>query len=508
MSHDRKLGPSDRNDENDELDLIEEIHSRDELAVARDSQLYKSIASQVQEICDAIQPEFEEELPAPSFVDDAAPRIPETLDATGLTLHQLADLILKVIYLNGTLSGYDVGKQLKLSFGVVEEGLEFLKQQRLVEVSSGELMGPISYRFVLSESGIKRARDAFEECRYVGPAPVSLEEYQAQCRKQSTRMIQFTLTQFHQALAHLVIDKTLLDQLGPAILSGQCIYLYGPPGNGKSVIGKAVAQLMNRCGGAIYVPYAVAVDQHIVTVFDPSMHHTVETSNKMVDLSESAILDGGLDYSDPRWRLVKRPVVIAGGELTLDMLDLRYNSTSGFYSAPMHMKANGGIFMIDDFGRQQVPAAALLNRWILPLEERIDALTLATGKKFHIPFEQLTIISTNLTPQDLGDPAFLRRIRHKIQVPSPSREQFRAIFRRMCDQRRIQYDDWIVSQMLESRYNQDNPPKSSDPRDLLEVIHSICRFRGEAFHLSEELLAEAWHNCLSNDSLAELGETR
>ena len=424
------------------------------------------------------------------------PEPPQSLEQAGLSLSQLSDLILKLIYLNGSLTGFDIAKQIRLPFSVVDDGLAFLKDERCLEVSSGELAGRLSYRFLLTDHGRKRAREAFDECRYVGPAPVSLESYREQCLRQSTRNIGLSPSEIRHAFRDLVLDETLVSRIGPAILSGQSMFLFGSPGNGKTVLAKAIGALMNECGGDIYVPYSVTVDRHIITVFDPSLHQSVVAAPEVSLVAEMTpvINDNGEEF-DQRWRRITRPVVMTGGELSLGMLDLKYHSNSGFYTAPLHMKSNGGVFLLDDFGRQLVPPAELLNRWILPLEEKHDYLTLSTGKKFLVPFEQLIIFSTNLSPTDLVDEAFLRRIRHKIPISAPSESQFREIFRRCCEQKGVAYDDWIVTQLLRTQSNEKRPPKSSDPRDLLDIMQSICRFREEKFHLSEDILSEAWREC-------------
>lgn len=497
-------------------DLSDELMSGEAVDLPED--IYNRIVEQVQQICNSVEAseeaskvvqvedeklelEFKQVEAEDRHVQDdreiiRAPQAPQSLQESGLSLSLLSELILKLIYLNGSFTGFEIAKQLRLPFSVVDEGLAFLKTERALEVNSGEIAGRLSYRFSLTDQGRKRSREAFDECRYVGPAPVSLDVYLQQCLLQSTRNVAFSPDEIREAFREMVIEDSLLNRLGPAVLSGQSIFLFGTPGNGKTLIAKAIGALMNRCGGEIYIPYAVTIDRHIITVFDPSIHQTVREPDSLEGEGNQkfgATLP--LDEIDHRWRRIQRPVIMTGGELSLEMLDLKFHASSGYYTAPLHMKSNGGVFLLDDFGRQLVPPAELLNRWILPLEERNDYLTLSTGKKFAIPFEQLIIFSTNLSPEKLVDDAFLRRIRHKIPIPAPSEAQFREIFRRCCAERSVHYDDWIVTQLMNSHYNRNRLPKSSDPRDLLDIAQSICRFKEQRFHLSEEVLAEAWREC-------------
>jgi len=427
----------------------------------------------------------------------AAPRSPGTLAETSLTLMQLSELILKQLSLHGNLLGAQLARQARLPFQVIEEVLRFLKDERCVEIASGELIGPASYRFNLTELGRRRAREAFEQCRYVGPAPVSLDEYIAQCRKQNVSGMACHREDLIAAFQNLIIRDGLLEELGPAVCSGKSIFLYGPPGNGKTMIAKGLGNFLNRHGGEIHVPYAIVAENSIITVFDPTIHQATDNAdvldNADLGIHNTADIVQAINQStpDPRWRRIRRPVVITGGELTLEMLDLRYNKSSNFYTAPLHIKANGGVFLIDDFGRQIVSPRDLLNRWILPLEELIDYLTLATGKKFAVPFEQLTLFSTNLDPRELVDEAFLRRIRHKIQIGSPDRELYTEIFKLNCQLRNIPYRDSAVEYMYRNYYDAGKPPRSSDPRDLLEIVQSICRFRNQPVALTDDLIAEA-----------------
>jgi len=432
------------------------------------------------------------------------PESPVSLAESGLTSGQISELILKQLYLHGTLRGVDIARNACLPFQVIDECLRLLKDDQCVEVSSGDVIGRASYTFHLTQTGRTRAKEAFDFCRYVGPAPVPLTHYVEQCRRQTVTGINCTPEALREAFEDLIIKPELLAELGPAICSGKSIFLYGPPGNGKSQIAKGLGRFLNQHGGDIYVPYAIQTENNIITIFDPTLHQTVDDEKLSTLLGQSRgsshndahsaqsinrlLLE---NHSDLRWRRVQRPVVVTGGELTLDMLDLRFNKISNFYVAPLQVKANGGVFMIDDFGRQLVTPRDLLNRWILPLEERIDFVTLATGKKLPVPFEQLTIFSTNLDPTELCDDAFLRRIRHKIKIDTPSRAIFTQIFNATCDLHGIAHNSDAIAYLYDNFYDHGRAPRSSDPRDLLEIINAICRFRKEGPILTQELLQEA-----------------
>lgn len=425
-----------------------------------------------------------------------APRSPQTLSQCGLTLMQVGELTLKELYLHGSLLGVDVARHVRLPFPIVDEALRVLKGQKAIEVSSGDVIGMASYCFNLTDVGTRRAKEALEKCGYVGPAPVSLQQYNEQCRRQTVSAIDCSPSALQNAMEGMIVRDGMLAELGPAVCSGKSIFIYGPPGNGKTVIAKSLGRFLNEYGGDIYIPYAVQTDNAVITLLDPTIHQTTDDSELSSDDGNSE--DFISDTLDRRWRRIRRPVVVTGGELTLEMLDLRYNRTSNFYTAPLHIKANGGVFLIDDFGRQLVSPRDLLNRWILPLEERADFLTLATGKKIEVPFEQLTIFSTNIDPLELVDEAFLRRIRHKIRIDAPGREVYSDIFKLTCEAKGFTYSEDVVSYLFDNFYNRGKPPRSSDPRDLLEIVESICRFTGQPISVCPELIAEATERFFCN----------
>jgi predicted ATPase with chaperone activity len=422
-----------------------------------------------------------------------APSAPETLTQAGLTLGFLNDLILRTLYTRGTLLGLDLSRLLCLPFKVIEDPLKFLKDEKCVEVTGGDLIGRVSYRFTLTEVGRRRAQDAMQLCAYVGPAPVPLEDYVEQVYRQAVTGITVNPDTLRAAFSHLVLKEEMFSAIGPSIVSGKSIFIFGPPGNGKTAMARSIGDFMNTSGGEIYVPYAFLAENSIVTVYDQAVHQLAEESAEDRLEDQEATIRRLLNTGtvDPRWVRIRRPVIITGGELQLGMLDLRFNADSNFYQAPLHVKANGGIFLIDDFGRQLCSPKELLNRWILPLEDRHDFLNLANGKKFEVPFEQLTIFSTNLDPKDLVDDAFLRRIRHKVGVEAPTRDIYEKIFNANVRRLGMNQCAEAISYLYERYYDSGRSPRASDCRDLLETVQSICRYRKQPVQLTRELMVEA-----------------
>ncbi|HTL01891.1 MAG TPA: hypothetical protein VL243_06680, partial [Vicinamibacterales bacterium] len=312
-----------------------------------------------------------------------APPKPQDLQGTGLAWDTVAAIILKVLH-DGEASGMQVADRLCLPYSILEPLIEKLRLESLVEVKSAAGTGTAGYRYALTDAGRDRARRCFEACGYVGPAPVPLTQYTSYMKQLRDEKHDVFRERVSEGFTHLIVEPEMLDQLGPAIASRRAVFLYGPPGNGKSVMGEGIGRVI---GGDIYIPHALEVDGQIITMFDPVTHEA-----RARDEEGSVIRS---DYAvDGRWIRVSRPVITVGGELTLEMLDLRYGQMSAFYEAPVHLKANGGVLVVDDFGRQRVPARDLLNRWIIPLEARIDYLSLHTGRKFQIPFDVMIVFAT------------------------------------------------------------------------------------------------------------------
>jgi len=406
----------------------------------------------------------------------AYPPVPKTIEDTGLDASFLADLVLKHCFSLREFKLADIVRKIKLPLSVVDHIIETLQHEKMLEVKGGDGLARATYRFAITGPGQSRASGLLELCRYIGPAPVSLSDYRQKILAQSINKIVVNQQSLKQALSHLVINPNLLKALGPALTSGQTIFLYGPTGNGKSSIAEAIGNIIP---GTIFIPYAIYVDGELITVFDP-VNHIPVTSEK-----EDSTMDN-------RWLQVKRPVIISGGELTMRTLDLEFNPISKFYIAPLQMKANNGLFIIDDFGRQQIEPKILLNRWIVPLEKRVDFLTLHTGMKFSIPFDQLVVFATNLKPVDLVDEAFLRRIRYKIYIDYPSKEDFESIFRKTCEIKNVTFDPKAF-EFLQDIYEKIGVQRSANhPRDLLEHIIDQCRYYGRDPELTTEGVAEAW----------------
>ena len=421
------------------------------------------------------------------------PPSPTSLAETGLSLGFVCDLLLKMLFTQGTMLGIELSRKACLPFRLLEEAILFLKEEKCVEINGGDLIGTASYRFAMTDFGRQRARDAMEINAYIGPAPVPLNVYIKQANLQKVTGIPMTPSRLKAAFGNLVITDELIDTIGPAVVSGKAVFLYGPPGTGKTSIARAVGSYLNDYGGHIYVPHAVMAEEGVITMYDPIVHDPIDEDDEEGP-SDRAMVRRLLneDVADARWVKIHRPVIITGGELALDMLDLRPSGSANVYQAPTHIKANGGIFLIDDFGRQMCSPEELLNRWILPLEDRHDFLCLKSGKKFMVPFEQLIIFSTNLDPKDLVDDAFLRRIRHKIGIYAPPRHVYETIFNMYVKKLGMNECPEAIEFLYKTYYDTGRRiNRPSDCRDLLEIVVSVCRFQNEEVRLDVPLIEEA-----------------
>jgi predicted ATPase with chaperone activity len=404
-----------------------------------------------------------------------------TLEDTGLNLIQVADLAIKVMYFSGFMTAQRVADIIKLPFvGVVDQVIEFLKRERFIEARGQSGLGDAAVQYVIASKGTDKAREILERSQYAGPAPVPFETYLNAMREQNKGRVTATQDVLRKALSHLVINDKMMGKIGPAMNSGKSIFLYGPPGNGKTTISEAVGRVI--LGADIWIPYCFDVDGQIIRVFDEVNHAVLEADGEQRSMPVGV-------KRDPRWIRIKRPCIIVGGELTLSGLDLIYDSVNKFYEAPFQVKSNGGMFLIDDFGRQQVRPRDLLNRWIVPLEKGVDYLTLATGRKIEVPFNVLIVFSTNLDPADLVDEAFLRRIRHKIEVGDPSPNEFAEIFRRACDAKRVPYDENGLKYLIQEWYiKRERRLRAVHPRDILDQLIDIARYLGVPPTLTKDLL--------------------
>jgi len=407
----------------------------------------------------------------------------KSIEETGLNIFYLSELILKVLYFSGFKSGYGIAEAVRLPFtGVIDQVMEFLKRERQVEVRGSGGFGEGAYQYVITGAGIDKAREALDRSQYAGPAPVGLDKYSMAIKEQHSHTL-VTRDELEMALSHLVLNREMMEKIGPAVNSGKSIFMFGPPGNGKTTITESVGRVV--MGSTMYIPYAIDIDGQIVRVFDSVNHEPVEVE----DYSGTG---SAASRPDPRWIKIRRPMIMVGGELTLETLDLVYDQTNKYYEAPFQVKANGGMFLIDDFGRQQVRPRDLLNRWIVPLEKRADFLTLANGRKLEVPFDVMVVFSTNLDPADLVDEAFLRRIRHKLEITDPSFEEYREIFKRMAASRGLKYDDKILAYLLQEWYiKHDRPLRGSQPRDLIDQMKDIASYLAVPFEMNEDLIDRA-----------------
>jgi hypothetical protein len=427
----------------------------------------------------------------PTTIDRSAfvlPFPPESTADTGLTPESIIELLLKTLYVQGARSGQGLVDAICLPFPIVDEQLLQLQHQRLIEVKRTAGAGRGGYIFDLTSAGSDRAREAMASGQYVGPAPVTLEYYRSWIEQQSIRNLHVTRERLLGAFGHMVLDPEFIESFGPAVNSAKSLFIFGDSGNGKTVIAEALARLL---GGAFYLPYAVDIGGQIMVVYDPVYHRPASGDETGGGTNGPEWLREVPEY-DRRFARVERPVVLTGGELTLEQLDLQYDRDTKMYQAPFQVKANGGVLILDDFGRQRVPPRDLLNRWILPLEKRIDFLTLHTGAKFPVPFESLLIFATNLDPDDLVEEAFLRRIHYKVRAQGPSRQQYEEIFRRCASGRGLTYQPEAVAQVYRDFYDARGiAPRGCHPRDLVDHVCDIARFLEVEPALSSDLLERA-----------------
>jgi len=407
------------------------------------------------------------------------PKSPKTIGETGLPEAFLIDLVMKHALLEKHFTVPILAKTVKLNQAIISQCVDMLRHDKYIEIrSTNRAISLINAEYRITEAGINRAAHLMEENRYVGPAPVKLESYNKSVELQTVRSLSLDEDGFKNAFADIVISDDKLRTIGAAVNSGRPMFIYGPSGNGKSTIAKAIG---NAVPGDIFIPYAILAGGQVIVVYDEINHQAVDSDN-------------AVGTCDQRWLRVKRPVIFAGGELTLKSLDLEFNPTTKYYEAPLQVKANNGVFVVDDLGRQLIDPQILLNRWIVPLERRADFLTLSTGLKFEVPFDQLVIFATNISPKELADEAFLRRLRYKILMDSPSREEYRNIFTAICRYHKIPFEKKAFSKLISNYEKYELKLIGCHPRDLIDHIIDEAHFMKMAPVVTPEAIDRAWDN--------------
>jgi len=426
-----------------------------------------------------------------------APPAPRTMAETGLSMVMMRDILLKTMFRMNLDLVPDIARICCVQVSVAQELVDLARSQRLLEATgtlhatSGTGMG-----YQLTDAGKARALDALAQSEYFGAMPVPMDSYREQIMRQSIRNITLTRAQLTRAMGHLILPPALLDQLGPAVGSGRSVLMYGPPGNGKSSISNGIRDAL---GDKIYVPLAIEYSGQVITVYDPIVHSAAEAA-----VEDASTLRRNANRFDTRYVLCDRPTVITGGELSLEMLDLTYNPTARTYTAPLQLKSTGGVFIVDDLGRQSEPPQKLVNRWIVPLEESKDILTLQSGEKFEVPFDTLVIFSTNFHPNAIFDKAALRRIFFKIKIDGPSQENFLKIFALVARKKGMSLNEKALIHLLKVKYPTiDNVYANYQPVFLIDQMIAICDFEGIPHQMSPELIDRAWANMFVDDEEVE-----
>jgi DNA-binding MarR family transcriptional regulator len=415
------------------------------------------------------------------------PPVPESIEEIGIPSSMVEHLILKYLYFRGELVGRDISKLLGFKFSLIEGIIDTMKRQHFVAVKKSLGMGDMSGLFMLTESGRNLAREYLENNQYAGPAPVPLYQYTEVVRLQKFKSNWLSPDLLIAAFKHLVVEPDILAQIGPAVNASKSFLIYGQPGNGKTALAEALFRVESE---PIYMPYALECQGNIIQIYDPIYHQKIEDEESVLSAFSTTLPHDG------RWFKCRRPFIITGGELTLDMLDLSYNKHSKVYDAPFQLKANNGIYLIDDFGRQKASPAEILNRWIVPMERQIDYLSFQAGGKMTVPFEAFLIFSTNLRPDNLGDEAFLRRIQYKMFLRSPQAPEFIQIFRRFAQARELVCSPDLIENFVQRHYVEGNKRyRRCHPRDVITHAIDILNFERRRMELTSEVLDRAFNSC-------------
>jgi hypothetical protein len=431
-----------------------------------------------------------------------APSEPQSIEETGLPESAIESLILKILYFRGDLYGQDLSAAIGLRFSVIQDIVETLKLRHHIQIKRSLGMGNVGAVLALTEAGRQRAHESLETNQYTGRAPVPLNQYVEVVRQQRLAEGWLTREALAKALSGLVLTERLLSQVGPAISSANSMLIYGKPGDGKTFL---VESLNNLDAAPVYVPFAIECQGNIIQVYDPIYHERLEEEDK--EPSPIAAVSDETPH-DRRWVKCRRPFIMTGGELTLEMLDLKYNDTSKVYEAPFQLKANNGIYLIDDFGRQRATPAEVLNRWIVPMERRVDYLNFMTGGKMTVPFEAFLVFSTNLNPADLGDEAFLRRIQYKLLLHGPSQAEFTRIFEQACKKIGLSCTRELIEQVIERHYRSHSKPfRRCQPRDVLSHAINLINFEKLPRELNPGLLDRAFESCFVQEEDGPLADS-
>jgi hypothetical protein len=423
-----------------------------------------------------------------------APPPPKRLDELSLPEVFMRDIALKTVFRKNANTVTHLSRAMCLPIGITQEIIDITRAQGLLEaMGTLNASGSTEMPYQLTESGKARALDALAQSEYFGPMPVPLDIYREQVKRQSIRNVRISREQLLGAMGHLILPEHLISHLGPAVGAGRSILMYGPPGNGKSSISNGIRDAM---GDKIYVPRAIAYSGQVISVYDPIVHSAAEEE------ADDPTRLRRMTRFDTRYVLCDRPTVITGGELSLGMLDLVYNPTARTYQAPLQLKSTGGIFIVDDLGRQADPPQKLVNRWIVPLEESKDILALQSGEKFEVPFDTLVIFSTNFHPNEIFDQAALRRIFFKIKIDGPTQEDFLKIFALVARKKKLQLDEVSLIHLLKNKYPTiDNVYANYQPAFLIDQMLSVCDFEGWPYKMTPELVDRAWSNMFVKDEM-------